>query len=128
MFNRFVQDQRVQDRYKAPHGGVCIALDECLLENGMRKYFFIVVTLFASASTFNAARPAKAQTNPVCRADGGDEQGGLRCEFANFDQCRATTSGTAVPASRILNTPPQAIESASGMLAERPHVSFHAKW
>jgi hypothetical protein len=61
----------------------------------MRRYFFVLATLLASAATFNAARQAKAETtNPVCRASGGDEQGSLRCDFASFDQCRATTSGT----------------------------------
>jgi hypothetical protein len=63
----------------------------------MRRYLVILAAVLASASflgALGATTPAAAQNNPVCRFSGGDEQGSLRCDFANFDQCRASTAGT----------------------------------
>jgi hypothetical protein len=59
----------------------------------MRRVLIAMAALLASASIFNLAAPARAQTYPVCLAGGSDEDG-MRCDYTSLDQCRATASGT----------------------------------
>jgi hypothetical protein len=49
--------------------------------------------LLASAGMDGLATSASAQEYPVCRSRGGDEN--ARCDYANFDQCRAAVAGMA---------------------------------
>jgi hypothetical protein len=57
----------------------------------MRRKPVAVIVLVSSVSVFNLATPARAASDPVCLTGGSDNA--LRCDFANFEECRATASG-----------------------------------
>src|SRR5258708_9078900 len=59
--------------------------------DGMRRIPVAVIVLVSSVSVFNLGTPARAASDPVCLTGGSDKA--LRCEFANFEECRATASG-----------------------------------
>jgi len=50
-----------------------------------------LIVLVSSVSVLNLATPARAASDPV-RLTGGSDNA-LRCDFANFEECRATASG-----------------------------------
>jgi hypothetical protein len=79
----------------------------------MPRFLIVPVFLLASAGVFNVATPARAEEYPVCRSSGGYK--GLRCDFANLDQCRATTMGTG--GSCVTN--PAYISSANTSMSHR---------
>jgi hypothetical protein len=57
----------------------------------MRRTPVALIVLVSSVSVLNLANPAKAASYPVCLAGGSDNA--LRCDYANFEECRATASG-----------------------------------
>ena len=59
--------------------------------DGMRRIPVAVIVLVSSVSVFNLGTPARAASDPVCLTGGSDNA--LRCDFANFEECRATASG-----------------------------------
>jgi hypothetical protein len=59
----------------------------------MRRVLIATAALLASATIFNPAAPASAQTYPVCLVSGDED--GMRCDYTSLDQCGATASGIA---------------------------------
>ena len=60
----------------------------------MRRSVIALGAFISAASIFYAAAPARAEIDyPVCRLGGGEGGYAMRCDFANLDQCRATTAG-----------------------------------
>jgi hypothetical protein len=57
----------------------------------MRRIPLALIVLVSSVSVLNLATPARAASDPVCLTGGSDNA--LRCDFANFEECRATASG-----------------------------------
>ena len=67
--------------------------------DGMRRIPVAVIVLVSSVSVLNLATPARAASDPVCLTGGSDNA--LRCDYANFEECRATASGGLAIASGI---------------------------
>jgi hypothetical protein len=63
----------------------------CLKEDEMRRTPVALIVLVSSVSALSSANPATAASYPVCLAGGSDNA--LRCDYANFEECRATASG-----------------------------------
>jgi hypothetical protein len=57
----------------------------------MRRTPVALIVLVSSVSALSSANPATAASYPVCLAGGSDNA--LRCDYANFEECRATASG-----------------------------------
>jgi Protein of unknown function (DUF3551) len=57
----------------------------------MRRTPVALIVLVSSVSVLSSASPAKSASHPVCLAGGSDNA--LRCDYANFEECRATASG-----------------------------------
>jgi hypothetical protein len=57
----------------------------------MRRTPVALIVLVSSVIVLSSANPAKAASYPVCLAGGSDNA--LRCDYANFEECRATASG-----------------------------------
>src|ERR1700759_3524071 len=57
--------------------------------NEMRRTPIGLIALVTSMSASNLATPARAAS--VCLAGGSDNS--LRCDYASFEQCRASASG-----------------------------------
>ena len=65
----------------------------------MRRIPVAVIVLVSSVSVLNLATPARAASDPVCLTGGSDNA--LRCDFANFEEFRATASGGLAISSGI---------------------------
>jgi hypothetical protein len=57
----------------------------------MRRTPIASIVLIGSVSVVNLATPARAASYPVCLAGGSNNA--LRCNYANFEECRASASG-----------------------------------
>jgi Protein of unknown function (DUF3551) len=57
----------------------------------MRRTPVELIVLVSAVTFLSSANPAKAASYPVCLAVGSDNA--LRCDYANFEECRATASG-----------------------------------
>jgi hypothetical protein len=57
----------------------------------MRRTTVVLIVLIGSVGALNLATPARAASYPVCLAAGSDNA--LRCNYASFEECRATASG-----------------------------------
>jgi hypothetical protein len=57
----------------------------------MRRIPVALIVLVSSVSVLNLATPARAASDPVCLTGGSDNA--LRCNYANFEECRAIASG-----------------------------------
>jgi Protein of unknown function (DUF3551) len=57
----------------------------------MRRRPFALIVLVSSVSVLSSANLAGAASYPVCLAGGADNA--LRCDYANFEECRASASG-----------------------------------
>jgi Protein of unknown function (DUF3551) len=57
----------------------------------MQKIRITPTAIAVTVSLLSVAAPLMAASYPVCLAGGADNS--MRCEFANFQQCRASASG-----------------------------------
>jgi hypothetical protein len=59
--------------------------------NEMRIAPVALIVFVSSVSVLNLATPARAASYPVCLAGGSNNA--LRCNYASFEECRASASG-----------------------------------
>jgi len=57
----------------------------------MRRTPIVLIVLVSSVSVLNLVTPAGAASNSVSLAGGSDNS--LRCDYASFEECRASASG-----------------------------------